>query len=257
MPKVKSIKSFPPEILEILRKYDTPTVCNVIELFESRPVYAGFMNASIRALFPRLPPIVGYATTATYRSAYPPATPDTYRRLAEHAERLQEVPAPRVAVIQDLNEPPVAAVVGEVMSRIYQRFNCAGFITNGAARDLLQIERLRFPVFASAVIVSHGYHRLEDIHVPVHFGGVTVHPGDLLHADANGVVTIPSHIAELVANACEEFCAAERMVLEYLDTAHATPRGFRKIHEESIMRIGALSAKVRKKLGRPRKIGES
>jgi regulator of RNase E activity RraA len=250
MSQAKPLKPHAPEVLETLRKYDTPTISNVIELFDVRPVLAGFMNASIRALYPHLPPSVGYATTATCRSAYPPASTDTYRRLADHAERMQEVPAPRVAVVQDLNEPPVAAVVGEVMSRMYQRFGCAGFITNGAARDLLQIEKLRFPIFASAVIVTHGYHRLEDIHVPVRFGGVTVHPGDLLHADASGVVIIPSRIAQLVADTCEEFCACERMVLDYLDTAPATPKGFRKIQQASILRVGALSAKVRKKLAR-------
>lgn len=53
------------------------------------------------------------------------------------------------------------------MSRLYRRFGCAGFVTNGTARDLLQVEKLDFAVFASTLVVSHGYPHCEEIHVPV------------------------------------------------------------------------------------------
>ena len=59
-------------VLEQLRKFDTPTICNVLELFDARPRTAGYMDARIRACFPQLPPMVGFATTATFRAAAPP-----------------------------------------------------------------------------------------------------------------------------------------------------------------------------------------
>ncbi|MBZ5516967.1 MAG: RraA family protein [Acidobacteriia bacterium] len=234
--------------LETLKNYDSSTISNVIELFKIRPNISGYMNASIRAIYPKLPPVVGYATTATFRAAYPSIEANVYRRSADYIERMQEIPEPRMVVVQDLDEPQAAAVLGEVMSRLYRRFGCAGFITNGATRDLLQVEKLDFAVFASSVIVSHGYPHLEEIHVPVHVGGLTVRPGDLLHADANGVVLIPSSIAEMVAEACEEFCAAEGTVMEYLEGENVTPHGYRGVWEKTKKQMEELSEKVRKEL---------
>jgi 4-hydroxy-4-methyl-2-oxoglutarate aldolase len=52
------------DILQRLRQFDTPTVCNVLELFEYRPRTTGYMDGRIRACFPQLPPMVGFATTA-------------------------------------------------------------------------------------------------------------------------------------------------------------------------------------------------
>ena len=56
-----------------------------------------------------------------------------------------------------LNDPPVAAVFGEVMCSIYQGFGAAGLITSGARRDLLQVKDIGFPVFTGSTICSHGY----------------------------------------------------------------------------------------------------
>jgi 4-hydroxy-4-methyl-2-oxoglutarate aldolase len=233
-----------PSVLETLRRYDSSTVCNVIELFKIRPNVSGYMNGSIRALYPDLPPAVGYCTTATFRSAFPSSEANVYRRIAEHVERMQELPEPRMVVIQDLDEPPAAAALGEVVSRLYKRFGCAGYITNGGSRDVLQVKELNFPVFASSVIVSHGYPHLEEIHVPVHVGGLVVRPGDLLHADANGVVMIPSSIAEIVAETCEEFCAAERIAMDYLEKKNVSPDGYCEAWEKAKNQMQQLSEKV-------------
>jgi 4-hydroxy-4-methyl-2-oxoglutarate aldolase len=138
--------------------------------------------------------------------------------------------------------------LGEVVSRLYRRFGCVGYITNGAARDVLQVERLNFAVFASSVIVSHGYPRLEEMHRPVHIGGLTVRPGDLLHADANGIVMIPNCIAEMVAEACGEFSAAECTAMKYLEGESVTPDGYREVWEETKKQIEELSEKARAKL---------
>ena len=235
-------------VLEALKKYDSPTISNVIELFKVRPNISGYTNGSIRAIYPQLPPVVGYATTATFRAAYPSAESTAYQRLADHIERMQEFPEPRIVAVQDLDDPQAAAVLGEVMSQTYKGFGCVGFITNGAIRDVLQVESLNFAVFGSSVIVSHGHPHLEEIHVPVHIGGLTVRPGDLLHADANGVVMIPNPLAEMVAEACEEFCAAEGGVMEYLQGEKVSPRGFRAVWEKAAKQFQELSEKVRQKL---------
>ncbi len=235
--------------LETLRKYDSATICNVIELFGIRPSTAGYMSGAIRAVYPDLAPVVGYATTATFRSAYPSSDESVYLRVPEHIKRMEELPEPRIVVVQDLDDPPAAATLGEVMCRLYRRFGCCGFVTSGAARDILQVRPLNFAVFASSILVSHGHCRFEEIHVPVHIHGLTVRPGDLLHADVNGVLSIPNEKAEEVAAACEDYLAIEKIVIDYLERPDATPEGYRRAEEEAAEQIQRLSAKVRRQAG--------
>ncbi len=221
------LKGHSSDTLEELCRYDSPTIANVIELFDVRPRNSGYMTSAIKAIYPQLKPVIGYASTATYRSAYPAAIKASYLRLADHAESMQDVPKPRFVVFQDLDSPPAAATMGEIMASVYQRFGAAGLITSGSVRDILQIQALNFPLFAADICVSHGYSRIEEIHVPVHVGGLKVSPGDLLHADANGVVLIPYDIAEETAGLCAEYVAAEQIPLDYLAQPDATCQGLR------------------------------
>src|SRR5438128_12695865 len=171
--------------LELLRNYDQPTVCNVIELFGLRPHTAGYMDARIQACFPRMPPMVGYASTATFRSAAPPRSGNVYSSLGEQVASFAELPGPVVVVFQDLDDPVAAATFGEVMCTSYKAFGAVGLVTSGAGRDLDQVEALAFPCFTSGTMCAHGYSQIVQIGVPVHVGGVAVHPGDLLHGDRN------------------------------------------------------------------------
>jgi regulator of RNase E activity RraA len=232
--------------LELLRRYDTPTVCNVVELFDARPRHAGYMDARIRACYPKLPPMVGYASTATFRAAAPPRAGNVYSGLSEQIAAFAELPGPAVVVFQDLDDPPAAATFGEVMCTSYKAFGAAGLITSGAARDLDQVEPLNFPCFAGGTVCAHGYCHIPQVHVPVHVGGVTVHPGDLLHGDRNGVTTIPAEIAAAVAGACAEYMAAEAAVLDYLRSGRIDPQGYGKARNECRDRIDALARRLKR-----------
>ena len=88
--------------LTLLRKYDTPTICNVIEVFKVRSQTEGYMDGRIRACFPEMPPMVGYASTATFRSAAPPASGNVYASLDAQVEGFAKLPQPVVVVVQDL-----------------------------------------------------------------------------------------------------------------------------------------------------------
>src|SRR5207248_2016790 len=207
------------------RRYDTPTVCNVIELFDVRPRAAGYMDGRIKACYPKLPPMVGYASTATFRSAAPPRAGNVYSSLSEQVASFAELPGPPVVVFQDLDHPIAAATFGEVMCTTYKAFGAAGLITSGAGRDLDQVEALGFPCFTNGTLCAHGYCQIVQINVPVHVGGIAVHVGDLIHADRNGVTTIPMEIASAVADACREFMDAEAVVLDYLKAGKVDTRG--------------------------------
>src|SRR5512142_1054105 len=172
--------------LQLLARYDTPTICNTIELFEIRPRNEGYLDGRIRACFPEMPPIVGYASTATMRCAAARREGDVYGSLDEQVARFAELPGRPVVVFQDLDDPPVAATFGEIMCTTYKSFGAAGLVTSGAARDLDQVRRIGFPAFSNGAICSHGHSHTVEIHRAVRVGGVTVQAGDLIHGDVNG-----------------------------------------------------------------------
>jgi len=230
--------------LELLRKYDTPTVCNVIELFNIRPRNTGFMDSRIKACFPEMDPMVGYASTATFRSAGPAREGDAYSSLDRQVAAFSDIPAPQIVVFQDLDDPTAAATFGEVMCSTYQAFGAVGLITSGAGRDLDQVHAIEFPIFCDGTICAHGYCRILEINVPVHVGGITIYPGDLLHGDCNGVTTILHDIASDVAHACEEFVEAEAVVLEYLRSSSLTPKGLAEARAKSSCLIAGLRERL-------------
>lgn len=242
---MRTIHTVPPADLELLRQYDTPTICNVVELFDLRPRTAGYMDRRITACYPKLPPMVGYAATATFRSAAPPASGNVYAGLAEQVAAFGEMPGPPVVVFQDLDTPVMSATFGEVMCTTYKAFGAAGLITSGAARDLDQVEGLYFPCFADGVICAHGYCHIVQLNVPVHVGGVMVHHGDLLHGDRNGVTTIPNELASAVAQACPEYMAAEAIVMDYLKAGKLDPKGYAAARKGCKDRVDELARKLR------------
>jgi len=232
--------------LAALARFDTPTICNTIELFEVRPRTAGYMDGRVRACFPELPPAVGFAATATTRCAQPRLEGDVYGSLDQQVARFAELAGPPVVVFQDLDDPPVAATFGEIMCSTYRAFGAAGLVTSGAARDLDQVRRLGFPAFSNGVVCSHGFSHIVDLHGTVRVGGLTIHAGDLLHADANGVATIPLEIASEVAGAAREFVAAEAIVLDYLKAGAAEVRAFAEARRAMMDAIAALSRRLRR-----------
>ena len=187
--------------IEELKQFDTPTVCNAIERFNLRSKISGFMNPKIKAIFPDRGPIVGYACTAKISASQPP-TDAQKKLLFEYYEMIKETPDPTIAVIQDVDEQPVGSFWGEVQATVHKALGCMSVITNGGVRGLDEVHDLGFTYFASQVLVSHGFIHVESVNVPVTFGGVTVQPGDLLHADKHGVLLIPNEIAHELADAC-------------------------------------------------------
>ena len=231
--------------LAALAKYDTPTVCNVIELWNIRPRNLGYMDHRIKACFPQMPPMVGYACTTTFRSMAPPKGGDVYSDMVKQVEAFAELPGPPVVVFQDLDDPVAAATFGEVMCTTYQSFGAKGLITSGTGRDLDQVEALGFPVFTNGTTCAHGYCHMLSVQVPVTVGGIVVYPGDLLHGDLNGVTTIPHEVASEVPDACQELIKAEDIVLSYLKNNTPTPQGFAEARKACGAQIQPLGKRLR------------
>ena len=199
--------------LEALRRYNTPTISNAIEIFNIRKRHLGFLPHTIRCLFPDLGPIVGYAVTAQTRAA-PATTPDK-DIVADYFRYVATQPGPKIAVGEDLDDPPgLGAQFGEVTATIHKKLGCVGHITSGCPRDLDEVHALGFQLFGLNPCVSHAYVRLVDFGKPVKIAGVEIRPGDLLHADKHGVCVIPIEVAPKLAEACAEVERLEKPLLD-------------------------------------------
>jgi regulator of RNase E activity RraA len=201
--------------LDALRRYNTPTISNAIELFNLRPRTAGFLPHTIRCLLPQLGPIVGYAVTSKTRASRPDPDEPKADLLGDYFRFVASQEPPLVAVGEDLDLPPgLGAQFGEVTATIHQKLGCVGHITSGCPRDLDEVAALGFALFGLNPCVSHAYVRLVEFCTPVTIGGVVIHPGDLIHADKHGVCIIPEQAAPRLALACEEVERCERPLLE-------------------------------------------
>jgi len=235
------------ETLLKLAEFDTPTICNAIELFGVRPRDAGFMDRRIRCNFPELGPMVGFAATAAFRSSAPPQEGGAYGTLDDQIERFAALPGPAVVVFQDLDDPPVGATFGEVMCSTYKAFGSTGLVTSGGGRDLEQVRALKYPTFTGSTICSHAYCHILHLGLPVHVGGLVVREGDLLHGDANGVTSVPPEIAAEVADVAAEFVAAERIILDYVQGPEKkTLERFREVQAEFRAAVATLGERVRR-----------
>jgi 4-hydroxy-4-methyl-2-oxoglutarate aldolase len=204
-----------PEELEALRRYSSPSMANAIERFDVRPRNVGFTGPDIRCMFPELPPIVGYAVTATI-AAERPAVRGRSPKAGDYWDYILSTPAPRIVVIQDLDDPPaIGSFWGEVNGNIHRALGCVGTVTNGGVRDLEEVEALGFQFLASAPIVSHAYVHMVEYGVPVKVGGLWVQPGDLVHADRHGAIVIPHEIAREVPAAAAAVERGERTIIEH------------------------------------------
>ncbi len=221
-----------PDDLERIRAIPTPALSNAIELFNVRPRNAGFMNTSVRAMFPDLPPVIGYATTAVTRADQPPPAENSAEYISrfDYWDHILSIPAPRIAVVEDEDLPSgVGAFFGEVNSNTHKALGCVAAVTNGAVRDLAEMHDLGFAVFANAACVSHAYIHLTRFGTSVRVGGLVVRPGDLLHADMHGVLLIPQEIAPQLPDAVARVEKREREIIDYCKSPDFTVDGLKAL----------------------------
>ena len=134
------------------------------------------------------------------------------------------------------------------MCTVYQNFGCVGLITSGGARDLDQVRALGFPCWSSSVISSHAWCRIVDTHVPVRVGGCEIRPGELLHADCNGVAIVPGELAAEIALGCELLVEAEETVMGYARSESPDVAGLKKAYMATKEAFEAIPGEVKRRL---------
>jgi 4-hydroxy-4-methyl-2-oxoglutarate aldolase len=204
------------EQINALRQFDTCTVANAVEKFNIRLRNTGFTDASIHSRFPDAPPMVGYAATARLRSGEPPIAGITFRDRTDFWNAILAIPGPRVLVLRDMDDPlGRGAFVGDVHAAILKALGCVGYVTNGAARELPSVASMGIQLFSGNVAVSHAYAHIFDVGTRIEVGGMEVQPGDLLHGDRHGVLTIPAEVAADIPRVAAELRSGEQKVIDF------------------------------------------
>lgn len=202
--------------LDQLRQFDTPTMCNAIEVLRPDRRGFGYTVAPLVCHDPAAPPMVGFARTGTMRAMHPAdRTPeqDLEVRLGYY-RHIAEGPGPTITVIEDLDPiPGYGALWGEVNSNVHRALGSLGVITNGSIRDVDDWAD-GFGALAGMVNPSHAWVHVEEYAVPVTVAGMAVRPGDLIHADRHGAVVVPLDTVDRIPETVEKIAAAEARLID-------------------------------------------
>ncbi|MGO4403447.1 ribonuclease activity regulator RraA [Bosea sp. RAF48] len=202
-----------PETRNKLRAVSVATVCTA--LFKR-----GFRNQfiqDVRPLSQDTGTMVGEAFTLRYIPAREDLNPLSVFQDRAHPQRkaVEDCPPDAVMVIDSRKDARAASAGGILVSRLMKR-GVAGVVTDGGFRDSPEIAQLPIPAYHNrpAAPTNLTLHQAVDINVPIGCGDVAVWPGDVVLGDGEGVVVIPVHLADEVADEAVEMTAFEDFVTE-------------------------------------------
>jgi regulator of RNase E activity RraA len=203
--------------LEALAAYDTPMICNALELVMPERRAQGFNRKPLIAPLPSAARIVGYARTATIRAREP------HRRSKEQNRELRlkyyshvaAAPLPSIVLMQDLDGPDagLGAFWGEVQTNVHKALGCLGVITDGSVRDIDTMAP-GFFVLAGSIMPSHAHVDVVDVGGTISVAGMIVAADDLVHADRHGAVVIPREAVRKVLDTAAVLVKRERVILD-------------------------------------------
>jgi len=216
------------ELFEELRKFDTPSITNVVATYPGHPLCLGLYNPwtenwytdqTIRCMFPELGPIVGYAVTCVH--GLPDPNYDCLS-LADLVEALGNSRKPTILAFQQKFPPEVAGKVGlagGVLTTVLKAVGCVGAISNGPSRDIDEIRPMKFQYLLSGTTPGHGHMAFRAINVPVSVAGMDVAPGEIIHMDENGACKFPADRLEDVLNNVRALRKEEAVRMDLLNQA--------------------------------------
>lgn len=217
-----------PAALDDLKRFDTPTICNALEIVRGHRFTSGFTRRTFVTARPELPAIVGYARTAAIRCSTPYEPADRRRMQLGYYEYLDAGPRPSVAVIQDVDgQPGLGAFWGEVNTTVHWGMGCVGTVTNGSIRDLDAMQP-GFQCLAGSLSPSHAWVQVVEFARPVDVFGMVVRDGDLVHADRHGAVVFREEELEKLPAAIDLMARRERVIL---DAARTPGFGFAQMRD--------------------------
>ncbi len=203
-------------LLDLLKKVDTPTVCNAIEVAQGKRGFNDFTRGTMLCSNPDAGAMVGYARTAKIAAVNPPTeAPEVIRaRRMDYYRHMAAGTGPTVTVVEDMDYPDcIGAYWGEINTSVHKGFGISGALTNGVMRDLGDLPD-GFPVVAGSVGPSHGFVHVMEVGTPVTIFGLIIKDGDLVHGDRHGALVIPPEVVDELEQAIIKLLETEKLILE-------------------------------------------
>jgi len=198
--------------LKILERWDTPTICNGLELVAPERRAIGFTVEPMVAADRKLPPIVGLARTGLIRAKEPPRGPIPPREDWYDYVAAQDLPT--IATIQDIDDRPgYGAFWGEVQSTVHLALGVKGCVTNGSFRDVDMLAP-GFQIIGGRIGPSHAHVHMVQMRCEVNLFGMLVKDDDVVHADYHGAVVIPADAVRKLPDAIDLISRREKVILD-------------------------------------------
>jgi 4-hydroxy-4-methyl-2-oxoglutarate aldolase len=224
-------------LIQQLADFDTALVANTIGYVDPTPVHEWYLGGSIVSMTPTVGPTVGVAMTLEMDTSTPgnKADMDLYYDLLR---AIEQSPSPVVVVIKAVgSRPDHECILGDGMVKMMHSVGCVGVVTDGGVRDIEGILTVPFGVYARGRTIHHCAIRCTRLNHPVAIGGITVSPGDLIHANVGGVIKIPAGCRERLPAQATEMRAFEH-------AAHCIFRQADLTIEQKRTSVNALAAQL-------------
>ena len=195
--------------LQELRDFDTALLANTIGYIDPTPPHEYYMGSSIQSVTPTLGPTVGVAVTCEIDTSTPGQQADV-EGYWQQVEQITAMAEPAVWIVKAVgSRPDHECVLGDGMAKTLRAAGCEGAVTNGGVRDVQGCMTAGFAVYSRGKTVHHCPYRFPKLNQPVELGGITVHPGDVIHANQEGVIRIPASCLDRLALAAARMRACE------------------------------------------------
>ena len=203
------------EQIAALKRYDSATIFNAVALKLGLP-NLDYTDHTIRCLMPDMGLVAGFAVTAEVTTNDEDSTALEW---IDYYDYLGSQQGPLIAVFQDFDtNPGRGACVGDGMARVHKRLGVIGVIAEGTVRDLTGIRHVGLPVWAWGTVPGHGVFNMNRFGAPVTAGRLRIHSGDLLLADSDGVVRIPTEHVDDVLRLAEEVRTREAELFDFYES---------------------------------------
>ncbi len=191
--------------------------------------------------------MVGQAFTLRYIPAREDRNPITVFRNPDHPQRVaMETCPPGWVLVMDARKDARAATAGSILITRLALRGAAGVVSDGGFRDAAGIGALDMPAYCAKASAPTNLtlHEALDINVPIACGDAPVFPGDVILGDGDGVMVIPAHLADEIADECTDMEIFEEFVLQEVQAGAAVIGLYPPTHEESQRKFEAWRKKT-------------
>ena len=204
------------DLIKITSKYDTPTMCNAMDVILGTRSATGFTKSSMVTAQNSTQPIVGFAKTAKIRASSPPliSQKEINDIRMEYYEYIVKDEKDPLVVIEDTDFPNcIGAFWGELNVAVHKGLKIKGTVTNGLLRDLGMLDP-GYQVVAGGIGPSHAFVHITELDTNVNILGLEIKPGDFIHADQHGAMAVPKKYLDALPHALELVVKREVPILE-------------------------------------------